>query len=204
MENTPNNQVEKTSVPYEYSFEVATKLLKQYNRELALADNDNFGNRNTPEIIYELPEEITERFYGHGITKAGPNCTHADTLAAFINILDNNAVKGYYGPLSGGQFGAYANSDFLLISHCDTELGILETGIENGNKLVQNEIGWEGNIGAYVVSNKYYPIIEELRKLYPDKNIIKADEVPQYLAQEIAKKPLPEKQEYTPLHHSSP
>ena len=43
-----------------------------------------------------------------------------------------------------------------------------------------NEIGWEADIGAIVVNTKYYPLVEEFKEMFPDVNIIKANELSEY------------------------
>ena len=186
MQEFFTNKGEKPLVSYEQSFALATKLTKQYHDELVLADNENFGHANTRDFIKQIPEEIREKFYGHGITRVGKHYTNADKLAAFINILDNDSIKGDYGKLVGGQFGAWASADLLILSHYDTHLGIPKGTPGDGQGLIQNEIGWVANIGAYIVSNKYYPVLNELKKLYPGKNIIRADEISQYIDREVS------------------
>ncbi len=153
-----------------------------------MADNEDFGRRDIPEVFRHIPEEVGKRFYGHGITRIGKYHTDFDKLAAFINILDNESIVGDYGSLNGGQLGVFKNADFLILSHCDTHLGTTQGTVGDGRGLVKNEIGWVANIGACVVSNKYHPILEELRRLYPDKNIITAQEIPQYLNREVNRK----------------
>lgn len=187
MERLSINKEVKNLVSYEKSFALAQRLYEQYHDELVLADNENFGRRDTIDTIRQIPDEVKERFYGHGITRSGKNRTEFDKLAAFINILDNESIIGDYGSLKGGQHGVFSNADFLILSHCDTPLGTAQSDTGDGKGLVKNEIGWIANIGAFVVSNKYVPILEALKKIYPDKKIITTKEIPEYISEEISK-----------------
>jgi hypothetical protein len=177
-------------VPYEQSFKLAVQLMDRKRQGLALADNENFGRSDIPDFIQSIPDTIKSRFFGHGITREGKYRDRADRLAAFINILDNNTIKGDYGPLLGGQPSAYTNVDLLILSHLDKHLGTFEGVGEpvGGSKLTTNNIGWVADVGAYVVGNKYSPIIDELKKLYPNKNIIRADEISDFVSEEIRHK----------------
>jgi hypothetical protein len=178
MEKTPNPSEEKSLVLYQESLVLATKLYDEYKDDLAKAQMDNFGRANMSEYINQIPKEVAEKFYAHGITRG----TQTTNLAVFMNILANDSIKGDYGALIGGQFGAWTRSDLLILSHYDRHLGVSGDG---DSRLKKNEIGWVADIGAYVISNKYYPVLDELKKLYPGKNIIRADEIPQFVSQEV-------------------
>jgi len=92
--------------------------------------------------------------------------------------LENSTIKGDQGPIGGGQLGAYTNVDFLIVSHVDVDLF-------GGQDFVKNEIGFVSNIGAYVIGSRFYPIIDELKFMYPDRNIIRADSIFEYVNKEI-------------------
>jgi hypothetical protein len=174
---------EKPLIPYEQSFSLASQLEQKHHDELVLAERPTFGKSNMPDVLSKLPNEVRARFYGHGVTRGGKNKSSADKLAAFINILDNSTIKGDQGPLESGQLGAYTNVDFLIVSHLDRHLN--KEDQDRGSAQIRNEIGWVADIGAYVIGSRYYPIIDDLKVLYPDKNIIKADEIPGYVNSEI-------------------
>ena len=196
MEKVSESQQENPLISYDQSFALATRLFKEYHDKLTLADLENFGHANTGDFINKIPTDLREKFIGHGITRGGKYHTEADLLAAFINILDNSTIKGDCGSLISGQLGAFARADLLILSHYNTHL-ISKNSLDNtesqGKYMVHNEIGWIANIGAYVVSNKYYPILDELKKLYPDKNIIRTDEIVKYVEKETGEKLTPEK-----------
>lgn len=39
------------------------------------------------------------------------------------------------------------------------------------------------NIGMLVVNTKFYPLVEELRNMFPNRTIIKANEIPEHFSQ---------------------
>jgi hypothetical protein len=179
MENPTLNQQETPLTPYEDSLSDATKLYGEYRKELIEAENQNFGHSDTNNFIKIIPLAIQEKIYCHGITRGDG----IQNLAALLNILSNETVKGDYGPLSGIAAG-WSSADIILLSHYNKQLGIIDENNIRNNQLVKNEIGWKANVGAYVISNKYYPILNELKKLFPDKNIIRADEIPRFVDEE--------------------
>lgn len=175
MENHKNPN-EKILAAYQESLGCAVKLFEEHKGELDTAFAACFGQTDMSRYLRLIPENIASRFSGHGITR-GDRVTN---LAMFLNIVANDSLKGDYGKLSGGGYTAWTNSDFFIISHYNKDLGIRD---EAGN-LHKNEVGFTADIGAYIVCNKYYPIIEELRRMFPNKNIIKAEEIADFVSVE--------------------
>lgn len=174
MEHTPNpSETPKHLISYDESFAHAKVLHDQYHDQLVVAENKDFGKSTMIDCLGKIPDEIKRRFNGHGIKRGGKYGTEADKLAAFINILENETIIGDSGPIGGGQLGAYTNVDFLILSPKDTPL------LSRDSK--RNDIGLEAHIGAFVVGNRYYPIVEELKKRYPNRNIIRADELGDFM-----------------------
>lgn len=176
MEN-PTSSVEKVLVPYQESIDSAAKLIEDNKEKLDAAIMECYGQTDMARCIRKIPETIACAYSGHGITK-GTYLTH---LAMFLNIISNSSIKGDYGKLSGGGYTAWTNSDFFILSHYNQDLGIRDSA---GN-LLKNEVGFVANVGAFVVGNKYYPIIDDLRRMFPNKNIIKAEEVPNFVSSEV-------------------
>jgi hypothetical protein len=181
--DTENNQ-EKEIVPFQESLKLANELLARYDKEIRANMGKNIDGwseliftdfqKSIKHFTQETPEEILTHFQGHGITKF----SHPEQLAAALNIMANKAIKGYCGQLGGpSNLNAYTRGDFLVLSKYDKTLPVQD---EKGEGKF-NEIGWMADIGAFVIDVKYYLIVEELKKMFPDINIIKANELPQYL-----------------------
>jgi hypothetical protein len=183
---TPKTREAKNLTTFAESMELANDLLNRHGDEIRSQmgkDIDGWGEpytdwqKSISHFITGTSEDILKRFVGHGITrKDGVN-----QLAAALNILANKSIKGECGRLGGsGGYHAYNSGDFIVISKLDFNLPVtVETNGEQETKF--NEIGWLANIGAFVVDTKYYSIVEELKKMFPEVNIIRANELPKYL-----------------------
>ncbi len=189
MSNEEIQKSEKSFVPYEQSLEVAKQLLEEYKDELAKAGGSPktfdegvspYTHDATSHFLKDVPPEIQEEFWGHGISKK----SEVDILAALINILENHSIRGDTGRLIDAGTGktyipAYKKSPFLIVSHFKRPLVVTKD-----NRAVFNEIGAEVDAGAIIVNNDYYPLVEKLKALYPGANIIKANELPEYIKKE--------------------
>jgi len=185
----------KELVPHEESLELAKKLFAKYEsqiRDNMGKDIDGWGEpytdyqKSIQHFLEKIPDDILERFHGHGITRKST----LDQLAGVLNILVNKSIKGECGPLGGKtgypNVGAYKRGDFLVISKIDKGLPITEER-DGHQQPIFNEVGWMANIGAFVIDARYYPMVEELKRMFPDVNIIKANELTEYLKAEETK-----------------
>lgn len=174
-------------VSYIESRKIAEQLM-QTHRDVVIENANNFLDKNRKTIadhLRNIPDEKLQRFVAHGVTKGGPG--EWGNVAAFINILQNQYIKGDTGTLGhtgDGWIPAYKKGDFLIVSHADKQLAIRgtqrhEPGIGNVIKI---------DAGAYVVNVDYDSIVEELRSLFPNKNILKADELSDYIEREAVEK----------------
>ncbi|MFH1428048.1 MAG: hypothetical protein ABIG60_06035, partial [Patescibacteria group bacterium] len=172
------------------SLELAEKLFAKYEsriRDNMGKDIDGWGEPYTEyqksiyHFLEKIPNDILERFQGHGIIRKST----FDQLAGALNILANKSIKGECGRLGGEiyGYGAYKGGDFLVISKIDKGLPITEER-DGRQQSVFNEIGWIADIGAFVIDTEYYPMVEELKRIFPDVNIIKANELTEYLKSE--------------------
>lgn len=189
-----NTTPESKIVPFKQSLELAIKLYAEF--ELAMRANlqkEMDGVREAKDypnlirhFLKQIPDDIAEQFMGHGITKTSgviENPTPGQ-LAALLNIMANHAIKGDWGEIrNSGYINAYDSGPFLILSKKGKNLGlkrILDSeGKDRGWE--QNEIGPLVDIGAVVVNAQFYPMVERLRDLFPDINIIKASELPDYM-----------------------
>jgi hypothetical protein len=174
-------------VTYTESLQLAKELSSQYETTIKsnmYKDVDGWGEPYTDYqksigyYLKQIPDDIQERFQGHGITRND----EIDQLAGALNILANKSIKGYCGRLGGETTGyeARTNGNFLVVSRIDKGLPITKEQ-DGRQQSISDEIGWKADIGAFVVDTKYYPMIDELKIMFPDVNIIKANELPSYL-----------------------
>ncbi len=186
MEKVPGQYETEGFIPFEQSLQMARKLMEDHEDELiniraALPEEDReairFNGSSIEHHLNKFPKETLKRFWGHGIFRGDAE----KNLAALINVIQNKSIKGSIATLvDSGYYDAAKDGDFLVLSHADTTLAVLN---ENG-KPIFNEIGLVINAGAYVVNAKLYPIIDDLKVLFPDANILMANEVPEYVNSE--------------------
>ncbi|MBU6447493.1 hypothetical protein KGQ24_01465 [Patescibacteria group bacterium] len=164
-------------VPYEVSLAKAKQLYEKYWEQIAQRqrEKDPYGRGLK---LNTVPEETLKHYNGHGITRGGVE----ENLAALLNILTNKTIKGWEAPLkSNDGHDAWTGGDFMIISHPDSTLSIRE-----GGKVKKiNDLGMEVNIGGVIVAPRMTPIIEELKKLFPNVEIVSGEDAPKYLSSKI-------------------
>jgi hypothetical protein len=175
-------------VSFEDSCTQAKRLIEKYHNQIAEADNFPFDkgvsefqpDRAIDFFLKQFPDEVLRDFLGHGVSKMD----EVSIVGAFLNVISNKTLKGDYGPLVSGPgtyIPAYRRSPFLILSHYRQDLASRES-----NDLVRrNNLGLVIEPGAFVVNNKYYPLVNELREMFPGENIIKANELPIYIRGEL-------------------
>lgn len=200
MEKVPENQ-EKLLVPFEESLKLARQLLSRHEAGMREMISEEyvpasdwpavmFGKSPISYFLRQFPEDIRARFEGHGIYKipgkyAGLKAWEFH-LAAFLNILQNGAVKGDSARIAkSGFYDAITSGDFLLISHADQSLPRYQEDSGRGRGPLTNKVGWIVDVGAYVVGTQFYPMIDDLKEMFPSANIIRANELPEYIKREI-------------------
>lgn len=187
--------LESKVVPFEQSLNLATELYAQYEPAIRANLQKEVGGikdryRDYPNLIRhflkKVPDEVAEQFMGHGITKASGDIKLGQ-LAAVLNIMANRAIKGDWGKVRKSEYiDAYDSGPFLILSKKGKNLGLRRVMDDDGynHGWERNEIGSLVDIGAVVVNAKFYPMIEKLKELFPDMNIIKASELPDYMEEE--------------------
>lgn len=174
-------------VSFEDSCTQAKGILERYRRQINEAHHqspDPGVNAFNPDraiefFLQQFPREVQEEFFGHGIVKGN----EIQQLGALLNILSNKIMKGDSGRLIQGArtfIPAYTRAPFLVLSHYKQNLAI-----RGESRRLPNGSGVAVNPGAYVVNGPYYPIVEELRSTFPKENIIRANELPNYVQLEI-------------------
>lgn len=172
---------------FEHTKNLASELLRDFDSELriwrapgnatGISDDERkvleFGKSGISLYLKDVPEEVQKRFVGHGITRQDAT----GNLAALISIIQDNVLKGDSAPLRGSpQQDAFSTADFFIISHLDKQLISVRT--PNGQATV--------DVGAYIIDTKFYPLVEKLKGLFPNANIIRANELADYIAAELA------------------
>jgi hypothetical protein len=170
-------------IPVEESRKAAHGLLEKYNSQILsqqLKDVNGWGNRIESDFyqnairhyLKEQPEEVLKQYWGHGVKRG----EEEDRLTVLLNILSNSAIKGDCGQLVSSYISAYDDGDFLLILDKDRPF---PPRLQDGT-MARNQIGLKVNIGVLVVNTRFYPLVEELKKIFPNRKIIKANELPEY------------------------
>lgn len=197
MSEQPPNGNEKPILGEEECRRIADDLYARYRKELLENHNKPIdgnkwwyatGKGVIEDHIRQFTPEVLNHYWGHGITKGN----EIDHLAAAISILANDAMRGSAAPLyHSGYVDAYTDGSFLIISHKGDQLIKRD---ENKRPqfvfLGENKSTGEGakaikiNPGAFVVNAVFYPLVEELRRMFPDSNILYANQLPAYIREE--------------------
>ncbi len=175
-------------IPLSESTRIGRELIEKYKQELArilVPDaqiegvsseekrNLDFGKSNIEAALKDIPKETLSRFTGHGIARGSE-----EGLFALINILQNSTIKGSLANLGEGRT-AWTNGDFFVISRVDDRLATSKN----------NEVGVVVSPGAFVVGTRFYPIVDDLKRLFPIANIIRSNEFRNYIEQQIQTHP---------------
>ena len=137
--------------------------------------------------LESVPKEIQSHYWAHGITKG----RSLDQLASAISVLRNKAIVGDTARLRGSGFqDAWTHGNFVVISKKDMGLILGETPEERKKQIInlgkkrysENDItAIRVDVGAIVVNAEFYPLVEELRKRFPEVKILYARELSDYL-----------------------
>jgi hypothetical protein len=168
----------------------AKTMLSKYPDEYKLGDigiKEDFPDRHfydksiaVDHFLKNIPPEVLVRFWGHGITKGSKE----DQLTAVMAIAEKSLIKGWAGNFTRSQPPVYTSGPALVISKID---GSLMKRDKNGEPLLHKLKGlnqldytadaWEADIGAIILNSEFYPFADELKKMYPDVKIFKANEM---------------------------
>lgn len=180
---------------YEKALEKSDYLLDKYKSQMKAnlqkdvdgwyggEENTRGGYQRSIEhyIKEEIPREILSHYYGHGVTRGG----YRDHMAALLCMATNKSIKGDASPLTKKDavyIPAYIEAEILALSPKDISMQPRIKGKHGMSEPVFNpDQSWKANIGAIAVDVHYYPLVEELRHMFPNVNIIRANELPNYL-----------------------
>jgi hypothetical protein len=176
----------KKFVSTEESKKIAQELLSKYESEISAQAYKDINGWNQSFVteqyqnaieyyMREIPKETLEHYYGHGITRG----RDLEWLTAALNVLSNEGVRGDVSKLVGSGFiDAYTHGSFLVILKKDD-------AFPGGKPQKPDETGlFKINLGALIVNTKFYPLIDEMRRMFPKRTIIKANEIPHYFEQQ--------------------
>jgi hypothetical protein len=171
-------------VSYKESCLLARDLLLKYKQEIMnnyfMKDVDNIGGlqeegeyRDAITYFMSKVDNSERKLYsGHGVI---PREDELYQLGAGLNILANKRIIGSIGHLDkeeGFNSAWTRNADFFILSQKGKPLrGEIQTISKNG---------WNANIGAFVVNTHFYALVDEFKNMFPDVNIIKANELENY------------------------
>ena len=186
MEKIPEQpQIKQENfVSVEESKKLAQELLTKYDSEIMLQAHKDINGWNMPfavemyqnaigHYLEEIPEETLGHYWAHGISRG----RDLEWLAGALNVLANGGIKGDVGKLNGMFQGFMTQSSFLVILEKDNPF-------PNGKPEKPDETGlFKVNVGALIVNTKFYPLVDELKSMFPDRIIIKANEIPEYFAE---------------------
>ena len=190
MEGLPKNtefKKDNLEVSYKESCLLARDLLLKYEKDILNnyygKDVDNLGGiqesdyRDAITYFMNKIDNTTRKLYsGHGVV---PREDEVYQLGAGLNILANKRIIGSIGHLDKEQGFNSAwtrNVDFFILSKKEKPLRV-ETQTSSKN-------GWKADIGAFVVNTHFYALVDEFKKMFPDINIIKANELEKYFKPE--------------------
>ena len=151
----------------------ARQLYETYKQELTAASMEEFGKSDIPTNLKTVSEDILSAYWAHGVTRG----TDEQNLASLIAMLESGKLKGDEGALGKQDsfMRAWSTAHVLIVSLPEEHLIVRGSNVGGLADM---------KAGAYVLSHTYNPVIDELRKMFPDKNILRADELPSYLQQE--------------------
>ncbi|MFA6185563.1 MAG: hypothetical protein WC720_05480 [Candidatus Shapirobacteria bacterium] len=178
--DTKENLQEKSLVSFLDSLKEAEELEKKYEKDLdeqleKLNEDSIVPEEAIKYFIGKIPLEIKKKYLAHGVVHRG-----RDPLSATLNIMANKSLKGTFGEY-GSMFVPWDEADFLIVSKRDQNPFVLDDKGKVQKVNLNNEfLGHKIDIGAIVINTRYYPLVEELKKRYPDVNIIKANQVAEY------------------------
>jgi len=174
------DNAEKSRVSYERCLEEARELYNRYGKKMAEITYEEvdgvspFKKSLIRHFLSAVPPELQEQYFGHGITRGG----NVDMLAALLEILYNHSIRGDYARLAGSGFiDAYKFGSALIVSRRGEDLGRRE----GGRLKINSDRTFDTDIGAVVLNRVFYPLIDELKKMFPNENIIKASEIAEYM-----------------------
>ncbi len=123
-----------------------------------------------------IPDEILDRFSGHGITRGSLDMQ----LTALLSVLTSKEVKGDFGRLGirdtdNADMRAFCNGAFMLISKIDKHL--------------TNSLNID-DLGGIIVNGQLEPLTPVLRELYPKFTFLTAWEFPKWAKDQSKSKPV--------------
>ncbi|HNY04743.1 MAG TPA: hypothetical protein PKI92_03235 [Candidatus Woesebacteria bacterium] len=172
-------------------YQRAEELWKsKYNSEKAGKEGQGYNffmyNEAIDRFLEEVPDEIKTRFWAHGVTRGDG----IGNLATVMNIIETGQIAGYSGIIGNGGFGAWTGGDALIVSKIDQSLFKEDSeGEYIRHEIIGNHgqitVMCEADIGAVILNNRLYPLVDELKTMYPDVKIISADEMKSFFEEEV-------------------
>lgn len=188
-EKGPFNQEECRKIAEDLYVRYQDKLLENRNKPI---DGNKWwyatGRGVIEDHLQQFTPEVLSHYWGHGITRGN----EIDHLAAAVSILANKAIKGSTAPLyHSGYVDAYTDGSFLVISHKGDHLVERDqdkkpsfTSLGENRSTGEEVRAVKINPGAFVVNANFYPLVDELRRMFPEVNVLYANQLPEYIKRE--------------------
>jgi hypothetical protein len=191
MESEPSGEQNQEVISLAKIRQKAEALLEKHKGQSLVTEGHKEDFPSEPYVgvqqainhfLGEIPPETINRYSGHGITKG----TIEDRLTALMTIAEKKLIAGWEAHFSydRGQPSAYTEGSALVVSKIDSTLmkkvdgkPVIHQMDDGGRKIRAHEV----EIGTIILNSEFYPLIDELKVMYPDETIIKANEASAYI-----------------------
>lgn len=165
---------------------IADDLLTKYGSEVRLP-RPMSEEGSIRMVLRQFSDSILEKYWGHGVDR-GDKKTQ---IAAALSILENRIMFGDASRIrNSGMVDAYTGGSLLVISRKDGPSliqGLKEGDLQRVRATMsdgEKQVGLRIDPGAFVFNKGFDVLVEPLREMYPDANIIYAAELPNYIQEQ--------------------
>ena len=161
--------------------QIEANALNFFQRHSAELTMDHNGTA-IEDALGQIPHEILEHYYGHGITRR----TLQDQLIAIFVIAETHLLAGDTAPMTNQYIAPYSSGSAFVLSKKNKKL-VMDGDSEHtySRDLIsssgEKRFAFGVDIGTIVLNEILYPVADELKALYPETLIIRADELPALL-----------------------
>lgn len=158
----------------------------------------DYANHAIDVFLYQVPAEIRNRYWGHGITRGSLE----DQLTALMVIAEKGLIIGWQGRIAHGKnetyMLAYTHGSSLILSKIDKSLlkqgkhpdrfSFGKDGVVMEDESMYHEVELKGeqktateaDVNVIILNSELYSFYEELKAMYPKVKFIKANQIPDF------------------------